>query len=119
MCSLYSIYVSYKISLASSSHQMSQLNAELSFMREQLLTKKSTETQNLNTEVQNLLTRIASLEEEKTKLLEVLESAREEAANLRRDLEESEQTVSNAGSKFIVYTGFHWSCLKTLFPPIC
>ncbi|XP_034156118.2 centromere-associated protein E isoform X2 [Pangasianodon hypophthalmus] len=72
--------------------QMSQLNADLSNLREQLLVKNTSETQNLNTEVQNLLTRIASLEEEKAKLQEMLESAREEGTNLRRDLQESEQT---------------------------
>ncbi|KAK2817883.1 hypothetical protein Q7C36_021816 [Tachysurus vachellii] len=70
--------------------QMSQMNAGLSYLREQLMAKKTTE--NLNTDMQNLLTRIASLEEEKTKLQELLEAAREEAANLRRDLQESQQT---------------------------
>ncbi|GAA6089757.1 centromere-associated protein E isoform X1 [Tachysurus ichikawai] len=72
--------------------QMSQMNAGLSYLREQLAAKKTTEAQNLNTDMQNLLTRIASHEEEKTKLQELLEAAREEAANLRRDLQESQQT---------------------------
>lgn len=73
---------------------MSQVNTELSFLREQLLAKKTSE--NLTTEVQGLLTRITALEEEKTKLGEVLESAKEEATNLRRGLEEHEQEVSSA-----------------------
>ncbi|XP_027012210.2 centromere-associated protein E isoform X2 [Tachysurus fulvidraco] len=72
--------------------QISQMNAGLSYLREQLTAKKTTEAQNLNTDMQNLLTRIASLEEEKNKLQELLEAAREEAANLRRDLQESQQT---------------------------
>ncbi|KAF5902614.1 centromere-associated protein E, partial [Clarias magur] len=72
--------------------QMIQLNTDLSFLREQLLAKNASETQSLNTEMQNFLTRIASLEEEKAKLQEMLESAREDGANLRRDLQDSEQT---------------------------
>ncbi|TSK17800.1 Centromere-associated protein E [Bagarius yarrelli] len=71
--------------------QMSQMNADLSYLREQLLEKKTSETQSLSTELQNLLTRIAALEEEKAKLQELLEAARQEEANLRRDLQESEQ----------------------------
>ncbi|XP_053471518.1 centromere-associated protein E isoform X3 [Ictalurus furcatus] len=71
--------------------QMSQMNADLLYLREQLLAKKTSETPTLNTEVQDLLTRIASLEEDKAKLQEMLESAREEGTNLRRDLQESEE----------------------------
>ncbi|KAF4075058.1 hypothetical protein AMELA_G00230190 [Ameiurus melas] len=71
--------------------QMSQMNADLLYLREQLLAKKTSETPTLHTEVQDLLTRIASLEEDKVKLQEMLESAREEGTNLRRDLQESEQ----------------------------
>ncbi|XP_058236857.1 centromere-associated protein E [Hemibagrus wyckioides] len=72
--------------------QMSQMNADLSYLREQLMSKKTSETQSLNTEMQNLLTRITSLEEEKAKLQKLLEAAREEGANLKCDLQESEQT---------------------------
>ncbi|KAI5629562.1 centromere-associated protein E isoform X2 [Silurus asotus] len=72
--------------------QMSQLNTDLLCLREQLMAKNTSETQDLKMETQNLLTRIASLEEEKVTLQEMLESAREEAANLRRDLQTSEQT---------------------------
>lgn len=74
---------------------MSQMNAGLSYLREQLMAKKTSETESLNTEMQNLLTRIASLEEEKAELQKMLETAREEEVNLRRDLQETEQTVSN------------------------
>ncbi|XP_017313628.1 centromere-associated protein E isoform X3 [Ictalurus punctatus] len=73
--------------------QMSQMNADLLYLREQLLAKKTSETPTLNTEVQDLLTRIASLEEDKAKLQEMLESAREEGTNLRRDLQESEEAT--------------------------
>ncbi|KAK3511021.1 hypothetical protein QTP70_029023 [Hemibagrus guttatus] len=72
--------------------QMSQMNADLSYLREQLMAKKTSETQNLNTEMQNLLTRIVSLEEDKAKLQKLLEAAREEGANLKCDFQESEQT---------------------------
>lgn len=74
---------------------MSQMNADLSYLREQLVSKKTSETLSLNSEMQNLLTRITSLEEEKAKLQKLLEAAREEGANLKRDLQESEQTVSS------------------------
>lgn len=90
------------------------MNAGLSYLREQLAAKKTTEAQNLNTDMQNLLTRIASHEEEKTKLQELLEAAREEAANLRRDLQESQQTVSNTSSRrtrLPIYTAVH-PCLQ-------
>lgn len=100
---------------------MSQLNADLSYLREQLLVKKTSKTQNLNTEMQNLLTRIACLEEEKAKLQEMLESVREEETNLRRDLQESEQTVSNMGSKcvhsILLFAGVD-HCLQTLFSSV-
>lgn len=72
---------------------MSQLNTELSFLREQLLVKKTSET--LNTEVENLLARVATLKEENAKLQELLESVRAEGADLRRDLEQSEREVSS------------------------
>lgn len=90
---------------------MSQVNVELSFLREQLLAKRKSE--DLNTEVQSLQTRIASLEEERRKLQEMLESAREEAANLRRDLEQREQTVSSGGSEDTRTPG--WSVLLNIF----
>ncbi|XP_060754646.1 centromere-associated protein E isoform X3 [Neoarius graeffei] len=63
--------------------QVSQLNVNLSYLREQLLSKKTSETQNCNTEMQTLLTRVVFLEE-KANL--------QEETNLRCALQESEQT---------------------------
>lgn len=91
---------------------MSQMNADLLYLREQLLAKKTSETPTLNTEVQDLLTRIASLEEDKAKLQEMLESAREEGTNLRRDLQESKEAVSKCAGIRIWFSLESTTCLR-------
>ncbi|XP_062866436.1 centromere-associated protein E isoform X2 [Trichomycterus rosablanca] len=71
--------------------QIYQLNTDLESLSEQLLAVKTSETQNLNTELQNLQTHITSLMEEKEKFQEMLECTREEGASLRNELKESEE----------------------------
>ncbi|KAL6481452.1 hypothetical protein MHYP_G00095320 [Metynnis hypsauchen] len=76
--------------------QLSQLSEDLLSLRcskDQLLAEKTSETQNLDTELQNLRTHITSLEEDKEKLDEMLQRAREESIKLSDVLKESEEKI--------------------------
>ncbi|KAL7845850.1 hypothetical protein AOLI_G00240420 [Acnodon oligacanthus] len=76
--------------------QLSQLSEDLLSLRgskDQLLAEKTSETQNLNTELQNLRTHITSLEEDKEKLDEMLERAREQCIKLSDVLKEREEKI--------------------------
>ncbi|XP_037399048.1 centromere-associated protein E isoform X2 [Pygocentrus nattereri] len=88
--------------------QLSQLSEDLLSLRgskDQLLAEKTSETQNLNTELQNLRTHITSLEEDKEKLDEMLEHAREESIKLNDVLKESEEKIHQLTQELECFAG--------------
>ncbi|XP_072512902.1 centromere-associated protein E [Salminus brasiliensis] len=70
--------------------QLSQLSEDLLSLRglnDQLLAEKSSETQNVNTQLQSLRTRITSLEEEKEKLDGLLKESEEKRRQLAEEVD--------------------------------